>query len=103
MYKCNVVNELGECVANVHLQIQNNKPTFAKADQISPSILEKPRVVVDDAKKSVRIEIRMKSKPEAQISWFKEKLSLTNGKKYKIETRKEADNSYLYILEILVS
>ena len=94
---------MGECVANIYLQFQGEQAGVAKGDQIPPSVIEKPRIIKDDSKKTVRIEVRMKSKPEAQIVWFREKQSLSNGKKYKIETRKEADNSYLHILEILVS
>lgn len=100
MYKCIVVNELGECVANIFLQFQGDKAGVAKGDQIPPSIIEKPRIIKDETKRTVRIEVKLKAKPDAQIAWFKEKQSLSSGKKYKIETKKEADNVFLLILEI---
>lgn len=102
MYKCVVVNELGECVANIYLQFQGDQAGVAKADQLPPSILEKPKIIKDEAKRTVRIEVKLRAKPEAQITWFKEKQSLKSDKKYKIETKKEADNVFILILEISV-
>jgi hypothetical protein len=102
LYKCIVVNELGECIANIFLQFQGEKAGVGKGDQIPPSILERPKIIKDETKKTVRIEVKMRAKPEAQISWFKEKQSLANGKKHKIEVKKEADNVFLLILEISV-
>ena len=84
------------------MQFQGEQARLAKEDQIPPSVFEKPRIIKDDSKKTVRIEVRMKSKPEAQVDWFREKQHLSNGKKYIIATIKQDDNFYLQILEILV-
>lgn len=75
---------------------------MGKGEQIPPSILEKPKIIKDEVKKTVRFEVKLRAKPDAQITWLKEKTTLTNGKKYKIETKKEADNTFLLILEISV-
>lgn len=103
MYKCVVANELGECIANIFLQFQGDKAGVGKGDQIPPSILEKPKIIKDETKRTVRIEVKMRAKPDAQISWFKEKQALTAGKKYKTEVKKEADNVFTLILEISVT
>ncbi|CAF0846330.1 unnamed protein product [Brachionus calyciflorus] len=100
LYKCNVVNELGECVANIFLQFEGNQAGLNKGDQLPPSIIAKPKIIKDEAKRTVRIEVRIRAKPEAQITWLKEKTSLKNDKKYKIESKKESDNVYLLTLEI---
>lgn len=94
------MNELGECIANIFLQFQGDQAGVGKGDQIPPSILEKPVITKDEAKRSVRIECYLRAKPVPQIKWFKEKQELTNGKKYKIETKKQADDTFLLILEI---
>jgi hypothetical protein len=97
------MNELGECIANIFLQFQGDQADVAKADQIPPSVIERPRIIKDEAKKIIRIEVKLKAKPEAQISWIKEKKTLSNSKKYKLETKKESENLFLLILEISVS
>lgn len=97
-----VINELGECVANIFLQFQGDTAGVGKGDQIPPSIIEKPRIIKDEAKRTVRIECKLKAKPDAQITWLKEKQTITNTKKYKIETKKEADNTFLLSIDILV-
>lgn len=101
LYKCIVVNELGECIANIFLQFQADQASVAKGDNIPPSMIEKPKIIKDEAKRTVRIECKLKAKPDAQISWFKDKTALATTKKHRIETRKEADNVFLLILEIM--
>lgn len=91
---------MGECVANIFLQFEGNKAGLNKGDQLPPSIIEKPKIIKDEIKRTVRIQVKIQAKPEAQFSWFKEKQALKSDKKYKIETKKEADNAYLLILEI---
>ena len=76
---------------------------MGKGDQIPPSMIEKPRIIKDETKKTVRIECKLRAKPDPQIVWFKEKQTITNGRKYKIETKKEADNIFLLCIDILVS
>ena len=102
LYKCDVVNELGECIANIYLQFQGDNAGLDKGDQIAPSIIERPKIIKDEAKRTVRFECKLRAKPEAKIKWLKEKKELTNGKKYKIETKKESENVFLLILEISV-
>ena len=50
----------------------------------------------------MRFECKLRAKPEAKIKWLKEKKELTNGKKYKIEMKKESENVFILILEIQV-
>lgn len=100
LYKCVVINELGECIANIYLQFQGDKADVGKSDMIPPTVTEKPKIVKDDAKRMVRFEVRMKAKPQMDVAWFKEKTALINNKKHKIELKKEADNVFLLTLEI---
>ena len=65
-------------------------------------MLEKPSIITDDAKKSVRFEVRLRAKPEAQVSWLRNNQILKASNKYKFEVRKEADNVFVLVLEILV-
>lgn len=102
LYKCVVVNELGECTANIFLQFQGDQAGVAKGEQIPPSIIERPRIIKDETKRTVRIECKLRAKPDPQVKWIRDKQELTNGKKYKVEIKKESDNLFLLVLEILV-
>jgi hypothetical protein len=93
---------LGECIANIYLQFQGDNAGLDKGEQIAPSIIERPKIIKDEAKRTVRFECKLRAKPEAKIKWLKEKKELTNGKKYKIETKKESENVFILILEISV-
>jgi len=84
------------------LQFQGDNAGLDKGEQIAPSIIERPKIIKDEAKRTVRFECKLRAKPEAKIKWLKEKKELTNGKKYKIETKKESENVFLLILEISV-
>ncbi len=94
---------MGECTANIFLQFQGDQAGVAKGEQIPPSIIERPLIIKDEAKRTVRIECKLRAKPDPQVKWIRDKQELTNGKKYKVEVKKEADNLFLLILEILVS
>jgi hypothetical protein len=85
------------------LQFQGDQAKAGKDDQLPPSILEKPKIIKDEAKKTVRFECRLRAKPDPQITWLKDKTVLTSGKKFKIETKKESDNIFILILEISVT
>ncbi len=93
---------MGECTANIFLQFQGDQAGVAKGEQIPPSIIERPRIIKDETKRTVRIECKLRAKPDPQVKWFRDKQELTNGKKYKVEVKKEADNLFLLVLEILV-
>jgi hypothetical protein len=47
--------------------------------------------------------VRLRAKPEPSVSWLRNNQILKASNKYKIEIRKEADNVFVLILEILVS
>jgi len=101
-YRSVVVNELGECVANIFLTFQGDVAGVSKVDQTPPSMIDKPKIIKDEIKKTVRIECRVRAIPDAQITWFKEKQTITSSKKYKIESKKEPDNTFLLSIDILV-
>lgn len=71
-------------------------------DKIAPAF-EKPLITKNNQQKSIRIECRCKGKQEPKITWKKDKTELKDTpNKYKISKVKEADDVYLFILEILV-
>lgn len=103
LYKCVVSNELGECITNINLQIQGNKASLAKQDLIPPTLIEKPTIVMDGAKKCVRVDVKIRAKPEAKAVWFKDGKQLSQSNKYKFNVKKEADNVYILSLDLYVS
>ena len=52
-----MINELSECVANIYLQFQGEQARVAKGDQTPPSVIERPRIIKDDSKKTVSIKV----------------------------------------------
>lgn len=79
-----------------------DKATLEQSDRIAPA-LEKPKTTKDAKQKSIKIECRCKGKPEPKITWKKDKTELKDTpNKYKITKTKEANDSYLFVLEILV-
>lgn len=94
---------MGECIANIILQFQGDKAGVGKDDMLPPSVIEKPRIVKDEKSRMVRFEVRMRAKPQMDVTWLKEKTTLVNNKKHKIDIKKEADNVFLLSLEISVS
>ena len=73
-----------------------------QVDKIAPAF-EKPKTTNDAKQKSIKIECRCKGKQEPKVTWKKEKTEIKDAaNKYKISKTKEADDTYLFILEILV-
>ena len=80
-----------------------DKASLDQVDRITPAF-EKPKITKDAKQKSIKIECRCKGKPEPKITWKKEKTELKDTpNKYKITKTKEANDTYVFILEILVS
>jgi hypothetical protein len=80
-----------------------DKANLEQQDKIAPAF-DKPKISKDNKQKSVRIECRCKGKAEPKVTWRKEKIDVKDTpNKYKISKNKEADDTYLFILDILVS
>jgi hypothetical protein len=80
-----------------------DKANLEQLDKLAPA-LEKPKITKNLKQKSIKIECRCKGKPEPKISWKKEKNDLKDtANKYKISKTKETDDTYVFILDILVS
>jgi hypothetical protein len=74
-----------------------------QVDKIAPAF-EKPQIKKDTKQKSIKIECRCKGKQEPKVTWKKEKTEIKEtANKYKITKTKETEDTYLFILEILVS
>ena len=71
-------------------------------DKVAPAF-DKPKIVQNSKQKSIQIQCRCKGKQEPKITWRKNKVDLKDTpNKYKITKVKEADDTYLFTLEILV-
>ena len=80
-----------------------DKANLEQSDKLAP-VFEKPSITNDAKQKSIKIECRCKGKREPKITWRKDKSDIRDiPNKYKISKRKETDNTYVYILDILVS
>ena len=80
-----------------------DKANLDQTDKVAPGF-EKPKIVKNSKQKSLQIQCRCKGKQEPKVSWRKGKTDLKDTpNKYKITRTKESDDTYLFILEILVS
>jgi len=80
-----------------------DKANLEQLDKIAPAF-EKPKTTKDTKQKSIKIECRCKGKQEPKVTWKKDKTEIKEtANKYKISKTKESDDTYLFILEILVS
>ncbi|CAF4918718.1 unnamed protein product [Rotaria sp. Silwood1] len=101
VYKCTLSNELGTAVANIVIKVTGDKATLEQLDRIAPAF-EKPKITKDTKQKSIKIECRCQGKQEPKITWKKDKIELKDTpNKYKITKIKEANDTYIFILEIL--
>ena len=79
-----------------------DKANLEQLDKIAPAF-EKPTISKDAKQKSIKIQCRCKGKQEPKIIWKKDKTEIKDTpNKYKISKTKEADDIYIFILEILV-
>ena len=79
-----------------------DKANLDQLDKVAPAF-EKPKVVKNSKQKSLQIQCRCKGKQEPKFTWRKGKTDLKDTpNKYKITRTKEADDTYVFILEILV-
>lgn len=126
-YKCTLSNELGTAVAIISMKVAGSychsivfvfiqkvffffcfveiaeKASLDQVDRIAPAF-EKPKITQDAKQKSIKIECRCKGKPEPKFTWKKGKTELKDTpNKYKITKTKEANDTYVFVLEILVS
>ncbi|CAF4235979.1 unnamed protein product, partial [Adineta steineri] len=101
VYKCTLSNECGTAVANVVIKVAGDKANLEQLDKLAPAF-EKPKTTKDTKQQSIKIECRCKGKQEPKVTWKKEKTEIKEtANKYKITKTKEADDTYLFILEIL--
>ncbi|CAF1219104.1 unnamed protein product [Adineta steineri] len=101
VYKCTLSNECGTAVANVVIKVAGDKANLEQLDKLAPAF-KKPKTTKDNKQKSIKIECRCKGKQEPKVTWKKEKTEIKEtANKYKITKTKEADDTYLFILEIL--
>ncbi|CAF1145362.1 unnamed protein product [Rotaria sordida] len=101
VYKCTLSNELGTAVANIVIKVAGDQATLEQQDKIAPAF-EKPKITKDTKQKSIKIECRCQGKQEPKITWKKDKTEIKDtANKYKITKTKEANDTYIFILEIL--
>ncbi len=79
-----------------------DKANLEQLDKIAPAF-EKPTITKDAKQKSIKIQCRCKGKQEPKIIWKKDKTEIKDTpNKYKITKTKESEDTYIFILEILV-
>ena len=82
---------------------KGDKVSLDRLDGIAPAF-DQPKITKDVKKKSAKIECRCKGKPEPKIVWKKDKNEIKETpNKYKISKIKEANDTYVFTLEISVS
>jgi hypothetical protein len=82
--------------------ITGDKANLEQLDKLAPAF-EKPKIIKNSKEKSIKIECRCKGKQEPKITWKKNKTEIKDTpNKYKISKTKETDDTYLFILDILV-
>jgi hypothetical protein len=80
-----------------------DKASLEQLDRIAPAF-EKPKITKDIKQKSIKIECSCKGKPEPKITWKKDKTEIKDtANKYKISKTKGTDDTYVFVLDILVS
>ena len=80
-----------------------DKANLELIDKLAPA-LEKPKITKNSKQKSIKIECRCKGKQEPKATWRKGKTDIKDTpNKYKISKTKEADDTYVFTLDILVS
>lgn len=80
-----------------------DKANLDQIDKLTPA-LQKPKITKNIKEKSIKIECRCKGKQEPKATWRKGKTDIKDTpNKYKISKTKEADDTYVFTLDILVS
>ena len=72
------------------------------ADGLPPTFVEKPRIVPNSTGTLVTMKFKVKSKPKAEMQWYKGNHKIKEGTKYRSKYIVLENDAYEILLEIVV-
>ena len=80
--------------------VQGSGPT---GDGFPPTFTEKPRIVPNETGTLVTMKFKVRSKPKAEMQWFKGSQKIKEGAKFAVKYNTLSNDEYEIMLEISVS
>merc|ERR1711931_563897 len=78
--------------------VQGTGPT---GDGFPPTFTEKPRIVPNEMGTLVTMKFRVRSKPKAEMQWYKGNMKISENEKFKSKYIELGNDEYEVLLEIL--
>jgi hypothetical protein len=127
LYRCNAFNPFGDSNANIDLNFETgdgdagqpgppqpavvaekkasttSEPAKPPQDGFPPTFTEKPRIVPNESGTLVTMKFKVRSKPKAEMQWFKGAQKIKEGPKFAVKYNTLANDEYEIMLEIAVS
>merc|ERR1712156_1312971 len=114
LYRCNAFNPFGDSNANIDLNFETGdgeqpppavaqkaaEPAKAPADGFPPTFTEKPRIVPNETGTLVTMKFKVRSKPKAEMQWFKGSQKIKEGQKFVVKYNALGNDEYEIMLEI---
>jgi len=121
LYRCNAFNSFGDSNANIDLnfetgdgdavQQQQQQMVVEKkgstttepkpqGDGFPPTFTEKPRIVPNETGTLVTMKFKVRSKPKAEMQWFKGSQKIKEGPKFAVKYNTLSNDEYEIMLEI---
>ena len=72
-------------------------------DGFPPTFTEKPKIVPNESGTLVTMRFRVRSKPKAEMQWYKGNQKIVEGQKFKTKYIDLGNDEYEVVLEISVS
>merc|ERR1712142_1206804 len=114
LYRCNAFNPFGDSNANIDLNFETGEgeqppqsgpqkaaePAKTHADGFPPTFTEKPRIVPNETGTLVTMKFKVRSKPKAEMQWFKGSQKIKEGSKFAVKYNALGNDEYEIMLEI---
>merc|ERR1712106_62703 len=115
LYRCNAFNPFGDSNANIDLNFETGEgeqppqsgpqqkaaePAKAHADGFPPTFTGKPRIVPNETGTLVTMKFKVRSKPKAEMQWFKGSQKIKEGAKFAVKYNTLSSDEYEIMLEI---
>merc|ERR1711915_698864 len=114
LYRCSAFNPFGDSNANIDLNFETGdgeqpppavaqkaaEPAKAPADGFPPTFTEKPRIVPNETGTLVTMKFKVRSKPKAEMQWFKGTQKIKEGQKFAVKYNALGNDEYEIMLEI---
>merc|ERR1711874_548758 len=114
LYRCNAFNPFGDSNANIDLNFETGEgeqpppqsgpqkaaePAKTHADGFPPTFTEKPRIVPNETGTLVTMKFKVRSKPKAEMQWFKGTQKIKEGAKFAVKYNTLGNDEYEIMLE----